>query len=679
MTPYEAALEYLDMGYSVIPVKRSDKKPYISWRKYQTELPTEAEVDRWWTVWPDANIAIVCGAVSGIFCVDADGPKGIEWINANLPKTGVYSVTGKGLHAIYKTNGTPVKNAVRLAPEVDIRGDGGYFVAPPSIHQTGHQYRWQFIMNGWDDLAEWVPEQPKKEGNLNLDLSKVSAELDKDKIAEGAQEGERDNLIYKEACRLRGKNLTEEEAWLVLKSFAGRCNPPFSEKEAWKKLEQAWKYQPNEITHISTTEIKQSEIKFVIPDNLLHPGGLLEDIIDCIKQNSAVAVPFFSLGAAIAMLGNVAGMKVQTETKLRTNFYIVALGYSGTGKNAPFEPVSHIILKSDAHQTKGITEFTSSAAIMKSLSNIGSEISLMLLDELGLILKGLKNPHSNAADIPRMLTKLFSSTTPESKNYADGSNVCVNWQHLSIFGASTPERFWENLTPGEVTDGFLARMLLFESHHDALLPKLDMQFGNYDHIIAQVNRIFNIPVEFESSSKTDLVRKPMPRIIPMTKNAKAVFDPWRINYHNTRNNYKGDSHGLYSIYGRVAEHAAKLALIHAVSKDLDNIKCIHKDSVEWACELMDYLTAHMVKQIKENIADNDTQRWKQKIIRNIQALSNKKEYKGATLRDIQRGSCQGLLKRDVERILESLLLAEQIGCREYKNGKKPVLVYFCAE
>ncbi|MBU0990951.1 MAG: bifunctional DNA primase/polymerase [Proteobacteria bacterium] len=678
-----AAIEYLEMGFSLIPVKRSDKRPYIKWAEYQERHPTPDELEQWWTKWPDANIAVICGKISGIFVIDADGPKGIEWMNANLPKTGVYSKTGKGIHAVFKIpEGVTIKNAVRLAPEVDIRGEGGYFIVPPSIHESGHQYKWQFIMDGWDDLAEYSPNGNGK-GRLNLDLSKVSPKLDVESIALGIEEGNRDVLLYKEACRLRGKNLTYDETWVVLKAFADRCKPPFSEKEVLVKLKQAWKHPPNDAEMITlssdSTPEEDNNQAFVIPDKLLHPGGLLEEIVDAIEQNSAAAVPFFSLGAAIALVGNLAGMKVATQTGLRTNFYIVVIGYSGTGKNAPFEPVNNILLKSDANQTKGITEFTSAASIYKSLSKPGREISLMMLDELGLILKGLKNPNSSAGEIPRVLIKLFSSTTPESKTYANGDDLVVSWQHLSLFGASTPERFWESLSPGEITDGFIARMLLFESRHDALLPTLTTTLAGYDHVIEKANKIFNIPVEFESASKTDLIRKPKPRIVPMDDEAIAVFDPWRIYYHNKRNDFKGDPHGLYSIYGRVAEHAMKLSLVHAVSKDLDKVEAIKKESVDWACQLMDHLSEHMVRQIKENIADNDIQRWKQKILRWMKATNIRRTYKGATLRDIQRGPCQGLLKKDVERILESLLLAEQIGAKEEKSKMKTVIIYYVAQ
>src|SRR5258708_6877421 len=72
-TNKETALSYLRRGFSVIPLDK--KVPRIEWIKYQTQRPTENEINNWWNQWPDANIGIVTGAISGIIVVDVDGGK----------------------------------------------------------------------------------------------------------------------------------------------------------------------------------------------------------------------------------------------------------------------------------------------------------------------------------------------------------------------------------------------------------------------------------------------------------------------------------------------------------------------------------------------------------------------------------------------------------------------------
>ncbi len=81
----EAALDLLcKREFSVIPLRPHDKKPMLpSWAEYQRRLPSEEEVDLWWTQWPDANIGIVTGAISGLVVVDVDGAEGLKWMKVN--------------------------------------------------------------------------------------------------------------------------------------------------------------------------------------------------------------------------------------------------------------------------------------------------------------------------------------------------------------------------------------------------------------------------------------------------------------------------------------------------------------------------------------------------------------------------------------------------------------------
>ncbi|MBU1170283.1 MAG: bifunctional DNA primase/polymerase [Proteobacteria bacterium] len=670
------AIEYLEMGFSVIPVKRSDKKPYIKWSEYQDRHPTHEEIERWWSAWPDANVAVICGKISGIFVIDADGPKGIDWINAHLPKTGVYSITGKGIHAVFKIpEGVTIKNAVRLAPEVDIRGEGGYFIVPPSIHENGHKYQWRFIMDGWDDLLEFDP-YTKVQGNLGLDLTMAKTLP----VNEPVTEGMRNDTLAKLAGSWISKGLDDEEVIILAKAWNENNTPPLDEKELIRTVKSIRKrHQTHHPIVIPETESEKGGGKN-IPDTLLSPSGVLQEIMDYIEVNSTVSVPIFSLAAAIITLGTVIGQKVQTETGLRTNIYGIVLGYSGTGKNAPFNSIPQLLLRTDAARTLGPTELTSSTSILKWLADADQKICMLMLDEIGLVLKGLKTPNSSAADIPRLLTKLFSSTDrPETKSYANGDILTVPWHNLSLFGASTPERFWEAITPGEVSDGFLARVLVFESLHDAPFPKGITAFHENPMLVENINKLYNIRVDIDHN-RGNLVNIPIPKIIPRSIKAQELLNQYQKKWHELKNENKTDA--ISSIYGRCGEHAAKLSLIHAVSLDRENTKEVSFDSIKWACELVEHLSEHLIEQIQNNVADTEIHRWKQKILKSIREASfkNRNKYFGATIRDLQRGSCRGILVSELKKFLDSLILSEEIGAGEYtaSNGRK-VSYYYMAK
>jgi len=163
-SPLDAALDYLDRGWSPIPLyeirdgkctcpkkeacTRPGKHPRLaSWKKYQAERPTEEEVRLWFTEWPGANIGITTGEVSGIIVLDIDGQEGLDNLKASgyeIPMTPHARSGGGGWHFYYDCPEGGVPNSVgKIAPKVDVRGTGGFVVAPGSNHISGGIYAWK--------------------------------------------------------------------------------------------------------------------------------------------------------------------------------------------------------------------------------------------------------------------------------------------------------------------------------------------------------------------------------------------------------------------------------------------------------------------------------------------------------------------------------------------------------
>jgi len=144
----QTALSYVRHGWSVIPLKPRGKRPHFAllpikldetgrtWQPYQARLPTEDEVTGWWQMCPNANIGIVTGEISGIVVLDLDGPEVAE--RREIPTTPI-SLTGNGMHIFFSHTGA---RSFRR-PGMDLKADGGYVVAPPSIHPSGRRYEWQ--------------------------------------------------------------------------------------------------------------------------------------------------------------------------------------------------------------------------------------------------------------------------------------------------------------------------------------------------------------------------------------------------------------------------------------------------------------------------------------------------------------------------------------------------------
>ena len=121
------------------------KTPCIAgWKDYQHRLPTREEVTNWFTQNPSANIAIITGAVSNLVVFDLDSKDAVEYAEneGGFPDTARVK-TGRGYHVYMKHPGFDVRNQVKKELDIDIRGDGGYVAAPPSIHGSGRQYEWE--------------------------------------------------------------------------------------------------------------------------------------------------------------------------------------------------------------------------------------------------------------------------------------------------------------------------------------------------------------------------------------------------------------------------------------------------------------------------------------------------------------------------------------------------------
>ena len=237
------ALNYAAHGWAVIPLHTASnglcscgqpgchspaKHPRTeNGVKDATKLPDL--IKSWWMRWPDANIGIACGAVSGVVVVDIDGPEGEKALvemcgNPPCPT----SLTAKGRHAFFSYPGYPVKNAVRLAAEIDIRADGGYVVAPPSVHASGARYKWDVGFAPKD-----VPPPPIPEALIER-LESAPDRAPAAQIAEGEAiiEGGRNQSLARYTGRLLHKGHSPAEVLTLVHGLNQRaCNPPLSDKE----------------------------------------------------------------------------------------------------------------------------------------------------------------------------------------------------------------------------------------------------------------------------------------------------------------------------------------------------------------------------------------------------------------------------------------------------------------
>lgn len=198
-------------------------------------------IEQWWSMWPNANIGIATGRTSGLVVLDVDfrtgGDQSLAALTAKhggLPETPCVA-TGNGLHYYFEHPGEQVRcSAGRIGPGLDLRGDGGYVVAPPSVHASGKPYTWLVACDPVP-MPAWLTTH---------ELPTLRPVADTPDILSGVVEGERDVELFRLACKLRRADVPRDVAEELVLRAAAACVPPFAAPDALKKVASAYDRYP---------------------------------------------------------------------------------------------------------------------------------------------------------------------------------------------------------------------------------------------------------------------------------------------------------------------------------------------------------------------------------------------------------------------------------------------------
>lgn len=261
-TMLEYALEYAGKGWPVFPLHsprptgcscgrkdcgRVGKHPRTpNGRDDATTEPSQ--IARWWRTWPDANIGIATGHGMVVVDFDIDHEKGkfgdetlalLQEEHEELPETVMALTGGGGLHYFFRCSANDLTIGQGIRPGMDFRGEGGYVVAPPSLHASGNRYEWEAAHTPEDtELAE-LPEWMHKE----LARGKEQRKRRPDEVQD-VMEGGRNQTLFSWACALRDKGLTLPAITAAIwEENLLRCKPPLSRREVETICNSTGRYQ----------------------------------------------------------------------------------------------------------------------------------------------------------------------------------------------------------------------------------------------------------------------------------------------------------------------------------------------------------------------------------------------------------------------------------------------------
>lgn len=226
-----AAIALAERGLAVFPCRQQSKEPATAHGFYDASKDV-AVVERWWHNNPNFNIGVATGAVSNLLVVDIDNIDAEAELRrmeaehgAPLPAT-VEVITTRGRHIYFRM---PTGLDIRCSTSeigIDIRANGGYVLAPPSIHPSGRRYAWSVdAANALAAAPDWLLNRIVAHSGGNGNAAAPVSEWRE--LAKGVTEGARDCSLARLAGYLLRRRVDVFMTLELLHAFnTTRCSPP---------------------------------------------------------------------------------------------------------------------------------------------------------------------------------------------------------------------------------------------------------------------------------------------------------------------------------------------------------------------------------------------------------------------------------------------------------------------
>ena len=661
----EAALRYADFGYSVFPLRPYEKRPQTAHGLHDATTDEEV-INGWWQEYPKANIGI---NTNNLIVLDVDGEEN-EWLleeetrGSSLSIGAIQKTPNGGLHYIFKQPpGRTWRNtAGKIAKKIDTRGFGGYIGVAPSCLEGGRYYHW---IPGFELACSLQQLALPPEWLIQI-LDGLESRKNGYHVVDGFEgeivKGRRNDFLTHFCGRLRRMGCSES----VMDAAAQEknresCNPPLDQGEVSKISKSIARYEPDAIETVLaeggfTCEPEEDDEHPDWPGRF--PPALLEVpgfIGDYIRYNLSISYrpqPILALAASLALVGTIIGRKVVDSQNTHPNIYTLGIGVSGSGKESARSQTKQLMLSAGLSEYIGAESFGSHAGLVSAVEQ--QSPILFQIDEIGRYFQTYKSaaraPH--LFSIPTVLMRMFSSvgTIYKGDAYADTKKVKeINWPHACVYGTTVPRSFYDSLTREQLTDGFVSRLLIFES--DELKPKKRSRISR-DDIPQNLIDFVQSWHQFKPEMAGNLSRiNPKPNWIRVTEEADRCYE-WLENLAEREEQKDAE---LGSMWTRTVEKARKLGLLRACSRKGPEIDCIDEEDASWGCQVAEYLTRRMAFQAHENIFESEKERDFHKFYNAIEARGSFGMARSQITLKFKR-----LRVRDRDEIIADLLESGQI-------------------
>lgn len=702
----EAALSFAAKGWRVIPLHTfadgmctcesktctSPAKHPLTYSGVHDATTDEATIERWWTEADIANVGIATG--NGLLVLDIDAKhSGLESLaqlegeHGSLPATPTVSTGGGGRHYYFQLpNGMTVGNRAGLADGIDIRGDNGYVVAPPSLHASGSRYQWTIPPDV--PLAEPPPwllamlgcrgsDSQSDTHNSNGVRLKVQPTTEDLANHPGSGEGQRNATL----CKLVGVHLARGDDPEAIEPLAlawgERCSPQMEEAEVVRTLTSlAAKHQrttiivptgnaDDELDDLPLPEPKEWP---VLDDAALH--GLLGEIVTTMEPETE-ADPFGILMSTMVVFGNAVGRgpfyPVEGD-KHHVNLFAVMVGESSRGRKGTslgrtlslFEQAEPAwkadcitnglssgegliwAVRDAVETTEPVKEKGKITGYQNVIKDKGvDDKRLMIVEpEFAQTLKVLKREGNTLSPIVRQAWDNGALTAMTKNNFAKATGT-----HVSLLGHITRPELDKTLGDTDCFNGFANRFLWSLVRRSKLLPdggrSLDLA-SLRQQVAAAVNA---------AKSITTMSRSP------------AARDLW----HELYPELTAERPGIYgAVVGRGEAQTLRLSMLYAL---LDGSSVIDVNHLQAAVAVWRYCddSARIIFTTDDDEARDPLERM---------LLAKVKEEPGINRRGLHRAIGGHIPAKDMVKALASLRDRGEAHCEMMATGGRPSECWF---
>lgn len=579
----DIAMFYAQKNIKTFPIKRQGKSPLCS-KGFKSATTDKVVLQEWNNKFSNCNVGIPTGSINNIFVVDIDGEKGIESLNRLERIYGKLDAptvtTGKGKHLYFKMpENTDIKSSVsKIADHIDIRANGGYVVAPPSVHENGHRYTWEnfFPNQDFPEAPSWLISLIANAEKQTLPVSGVLEEIS------NAPQGQRNDTLYRRAISLINRSKKEYLNMNDVKQdiINAALQSGLSKEESIKTFENALKFVEENCNTSADSEPDMDILKTkdLLPAPTLNTK-IFKGLEDWVKQTAESTnapvdyVAFSLLAGAAGVIGLSRSISPWAGWEETCCLWVGAIGEPSSGKTPATTPIRKILNeievsrknkysdklaewkkeKEVAKQRKKEWEekikenpdtasnFPSSAIIppkpqtyrfvygdttqeaLTSDMERNTKGAILFRDELSAWISGMNRYNSGSSERGFWLEAFNGNKFICNRVKFDDERLEIQNLLVSVFGTIQPQRLIDTVL-SDRGDGFLARFLwVYPELKPAAIPQ---NIALPENMLAAFKNLDSLLDPYADNAENQK------KCLPLSIEAQQLFNTWYLAHLN---------------------------------------------------------------------------------------------------------------------------------------------------